>query len=329
MTIEEPWSAARWGVQVERGLSGLRELDATCPTRLVYGGDPLGRLTFGFITAFRPELPQLSEAVSVERAMRAHDSSWILILRLENADFSDVFASLCEDIYHEVRRVDDEVAGLDAAYGVLDKWRKLFDVKTSRRLSLERCRGLFAELIFGVEVLAPHYGLNSVIEGWQGPFGSDQDYELGSRIYEVKSKHASTHSLQIASEYQLNGTGIVLVTVDVEDSKIARSDLVSLRTFVRQIRDRASANADAINLFDSCLAELGFDLEDDYYDSIFFKASDIGYYSVEEGFPRLLPSTLPIGVSSASYRLEIDKISDFLIDQESALDVNETDGHEG
>ncbi|MCC3282072.1 PD-(D/E)XK motif protein [Arthrobacter caoxuetaonis] len=329
MRIEEPWSAARWVTQVERGLSGLRELDASCPTRLVYGGDPLGRLTFGFITTFKPDLPQLSEAVSVERAKRTHDSSWILILRLENAEFSDVFTSLCEDIYHEARRVDDEISGLDAAYGVLDKWRKLFDVKTARRLSVERCRGLFAELAFGFDILAPRYGFDAVIEGWQGPFGADQDYEIGSRIFEVKSKHPSTHSLQIASEYQLNGTGIVLVTVDVEDSKIERSDLVSLTAFVAQIRDGASTNADSINLFDSCLAELGFDLEDDYYDSIYFKASGIGYHSVEEGFPRLLPSTLPVGVSSVSYRVEIDKISDFLIDQRSALAVSETDRYEG
>lgn len=313
-----PWSPTVWISQVQKGLVTLRELDDKCPTRLVYGGDYMGRLTFGFITKFMPDMPVLSEAVSVERAIR-HDSSWILLLRLEDSHFQDVFVSLCDDIYRTVRESPDESAGMLSASAVLQKWRQLFEVKGLRRLSIERCRGLFAELSFGFEVLAPRIGTSLVVEGWQGPFGSDQDYDLGSQHFEVKSKHASTRSVQIASEYQLHGNNIVLVTIDVENSEVASPAGISLAAYVADLRNRISMEGADLELFDSGLAELGFDIEDKYYESLYLTIGDITYYSVTDAFPKIIPSTLPLGVSSTSYKLEIERISAFQTDPDSAL----------
>lgn len=313
-----PWSPSVWITQVQKGLASLRELDDKCPTRLVYGADYLGRLTFGFITKSIPDMPKLSDAVSVERGVR-HDSSWILLLRLDDRHFQDVFVRLCDDIYQAVRQIPNETAGMQRAYTVLEKWRQLFNVKDSRRLSTERCRGLFAELSFGFDVLAPHVGTSLVVEGWQGPFGSDQDYEIDGWHFEVKSKHPTTRSLQIASEYQLFGNEIVLVTVDVDDSRVARAESVSLAGYVAALRKRIDEEMADIDLFDSCLAELGFDINDEYYESVYFTTGDIGYYSVKDEFPKIVPTDLALGVSSTSYRLEIESISSFLIDEESAL----------
>ena len=206
-----------------------------------------------------------------------------------------------------------------SASAVLQKWRQLFEVKGLRRLSIERCRGLFAELWFGFDVLAPLIGTSVVVEGWQGPFASDQDYDLGNQHFEVKSKHASTRSLQIASEYQLHGNNIVLVTIDVHNSEVALPGSISLTSYVADLRNRISTEGADLELFDSCLAELGFDIDDEYYQSLYLSTGDIIYYSVTDAFPKIIPSMLPLGISSTSYKLEIEKISPFRMELGSAV----------
>lgn len=314
------WSGDKWRSEVEGGLVELRELDETIPTRLVYGADALGRLSFGFITKKPFELPHLSEAVAVERAPRDHGTRWISLFRLSDPMFTDVFVDLCESVYKQMRSAENEDVGLSAATQLLKKWQHLFTAPRSRRLTIEQCRGLYAELVFGFHHIAPHIGAANVVESWQGPFGSDQDFEFDNVHYEVKSIHSAAHSVRISSEYQLHGDKIVLVTLEVSDSRLRLPGYMSLSNLIEKIQVDVSADHEIRDLFDAAIDHLGVDLEDNFYKQLMFKAADTPtYYQVSDTFPRLTPEALPLGVSGTTYRIQLTDISTYAMEVTSAL----------
>ncbi|MDQ0076798.1 PD-(D/E)XK motif protein [Arthrobacter oryzae] len=313
------WTSERWNEEVRAGLVTLRELDPMLATRMVYGADEVGRLSFGLITRQPPGFPQLSDAVSIVRAEREHDGTWILLLTLEDAKFSEVFMQLCGHVHEKVSEAATESAGLSTAMECFAEWRQLFQASKKRVLSMEECRGLFAELEFGFDVLGPTVGSSVVVEGWQGPYGSDQDFQFVDVHYEVKSRHASTHALRIASEYQLDGDNIVLVTVEVADSAKPLPGFTSLGDKVVLAKDSVALDDGDLEAFDSALDELGFDPNDEVYGRMYFSSRSYDYYIVSDDFPRITPRDLATGVAGVKYRLELTALDQFAIDADMAL----------
>lgn len=322
----EPWSGDRWVREVDSGLTALRELDASLATRLVYGADELGRLCFGLITHRPPGRPELSEAVTVARALREADGTWILLLTLEDAVFSEVFVQLCAHVYKKVATAHTETAGLTAAMACFNEWRELFQSKRSKRLSMEQCRGLFAELSFGFTVAARRVGASRALECWEGPFGADQDFVFLDAQFEVKSRHANSRAVQISSEYQLEGENVVLVVVEVVDSSHALPGFISLAEIAREVRSMVSDDSEALRNLDLAFEELRFDSGDDFYEEIYFVCRSYDYFSVEPGFPRITPTMLTPGVTRVSYKIELDGLPKYSITEESALDKINSQG---
>ncbi|WP_284762848.1 PD-(D/E)XK motif protein [Arthrobacter sp. efr-133-R2A-63] len=318
MTVES-WTPERWQTEVCGGLVTLRELDPMLATRMVYGADEVGRLSFGLITHQPPGLPQLSDAVTIVRAEREHDGTWILLLTLEDARFSEVFMQLCGHVHKKVSESMTESAGISTAMECFAEWRHLFQGSRKRLLSMEECRGLFAELDFGFNVLGQRVGSSLVVEGWQGPYGSDQDFQFVDVHYEVKSRHASTHALRIASEYQLDGDSIVLVSVEVADSAKSLLGFTSLADKVVLARESVALDDGDLEAFDSALDELGFDPSEEFYGRIYFSSRGLDFYTVSDEFPRIRPRDLTRGVSGVKYRLELSILDEFAIDANTAL----------
>lgn len=315
----DSWTLERWQAEVRAGLVTLRELDPRLATRMVYGADEVGRLSFGLITRQPPGLPQLSDAVTIVRAEREHDGTWILLLTLEDAKFSEVFTQLCGHVHEKVSEAMTETAGITTAMECFAEWRQLFQGSKKRVLNMEECRGLFAELDFGFNVLGRRVGSSMVVEGWQGPYGSDQDFQFVDVHYEVKSRHASTHALRIASEYQLDGDNIVLVSVEVADSAKSLPGFMSLADKAVLARDSLALDDGDLEAFDSALDELGFDPSEEFYGRMYFSSRSFDYYIVSDDFPRIRPRDLATGVAGVKYRLELTALDQFAIDPDTAL----------
>lgn len=318
MTVAS-WSLERWHAEVQAGLVTLRELDPTLTTRLVYGADEVGRLCFGLITRQPPGLPQLSDAVTIVRGEREHDGTWILLLTLEDAKFSEVFMQLCGYVHEKVSEATTEASGIATAMECFAEWRQLFQASKRRVLSMEECRGLFAELDFGFNVLGQRVGSSAAVEGWQGPYGSDQDFQFPDVHFEIKSRHASTHALRISSEYQLDGDNIVLVVVEVADSAMSLPGFTSLPDKVTSIRESLAIGSSDLEAFDSALHELGFDPNEEFYNHAYFSRRNVDYYAVSEEFPRIRPRDLAAGVAGVKYRLELAALDQFAIEADTAL----------
>ncbi|WP_427015964.1 PD-(D/E)XK motif protein [Pseudarthrobacter sp. P1] len=313
------WTPGRWQDEVRQGLVTLRELDPTLATRMVYGADEAGRLSFGFITRRPPGMPQLSDAVTIVMAEREQSGTWILLLTLEDTKFSEVFMQLCDHVQSQVSETATESAGIAIAMQCFAEWRQLFQASKKRLLSVEQCRGLFAELDFGFNILGKVVGSSAVVEGWQGPYGSDQDFQFVDVHYEVKSRHATTHVLRIASEYQLDGDNIILVSIEVADSSKELPGFVTLSHVVNCARDSVALDGGDLDAFDSALDELGFDPSEEIYGQMYFRGSGYDFYSVSDGFPRITTSDVTVGVSSVQYQIELKQLKEFEIDSGAAL----------
>ncbi|MDR6622477.1 PD-(D/E)XK motif protein [Sinomonas atrocyanea] len=318
------WTVEAWLESVRSGLVGLRELDPETATRLVYGCDHYGRLQFGMISSYPVGRPDLSRVVTVENGPRS-DGSWMLLLTLDDQQFAEVFARLCGHVYERVAGARTARAGTSAALECLATWRELFRSSNQNRLSLDACRGLYAELVFGFRVLAPVHGVAAVTDGWEGPFGADQDFLVAGRRYEVKSIHPTSRSVAIANEYQLAMDG-TLVCGAVLDTKVAEPGFESLAEAVEGIRSGLISSLSDMQSFDDALSELRYDATDDYYKSVFFRLDSWAYYDVRTGFPRIVPADLPSGVGRVKYNLDRDAIEPFRVDADQAVQATTTGG---
>ncbi|WP_159802744.1 PD-(D/E)XK motif protein [Arthrobacter zhaoguopingii] len=313
-----PWTVDRWLSEVRAGLTGLRELDPEIPTRLVYGGDLRGRLSFGLISRRSPDLPPLSSAVEVSRVRREHDQSWLLLFTLDDQALADVFAQLCGQIYAKVSGESTADAGLARALASIEEWRLLLK-SDQRKLSIEKIRGLYAELTFAFDLLAPRAGVKSVVEAWQGPYGGDQDFGFPQGRYEVKSKRATSRAVEIASEYQLAGDDIVLAIGEVVDSTIPFEGALTLGAKLRAIRSLATLAGASLEAFEDALGELRIDPDDACHDDVYLLCKSFDYYLVTDSFPRITSSELPGGVTNVRYKLDIDGLTPYRIDEEAAF----------
>ncbi|GAB4098278.1 PD-(D/E)XK motif protein [Sinomonas halotolerans] len=311
------WTVEAWLDSVRNGLVGLRELDPETATRLVYGCDHYGRLQFGMISPYPVGRPDLSRVVTVENGRRS-DGSWMLLLTLDDAQFTDVFGRLCGHVYETVARATSARKGTDAALACLATWRELFRSSNQNRLGLEGCRGLYAELVFGFRVLAPAVGLSTALDAWEGPFGADQDFQIGNDRFEVKSVHPTARSVTIANEYQL-AEGGALVCAAVSDAKVAEPGFESLGAVVEAIRSEILSSSSDIQSFDDALSELRYDVSDDYYRSVYLRLDSLSYFDIRPGFPRILPGDLPKGVGRVKYNIEWDAIEPFRVDETQAV----------
>ena len=104
----------------------------------------------------------------------------------------------------------DEREGLTRFLARLSDWQHLLRRLEPRGLTRESQQGLWGELWAPREVVAPVAGMLRALEGWRGPMGADQDFQLGSTCIEVKTSMAAhLDRLLISSERQLEVPGDV------------------------------------------------------------------------------------------------------------------------
>lgn len=235
-----------------------------------------------------------------------------LILTLEKNLDQDLFFSLCETLIVALADVVDPLVGLSVALSQIKRWKAFLAGKTGRFLSPEEVRGLFSELIFMQQMLKEFGTELEALNAWQGPDISHQDYIFSDTAVEVKSLFGRERStIKISSEDQLESVNKFIFLkifrlIDMAGSKqsLSLNDLVA--NVARKLRD-----ADAIEMFEGKLARAGYVALRAYDRPRFMVASEQSY-RVEEGFPKIVRSSLPEGLVRISYEIKLESISDYL-----------------
>ncbi|HEY3924649.1 MAG TPA: PD-(D/E)XK motif protein [Acidothermaceae bacterium] len=302
----------RWRALLARGEPESREVDAGSPLRMIVGVSPVGRPYFAVVVSERPGVPDVTNAIEVTRRQRASDGRWTLTLELQVLALTDPFVSLVSELAAKSAEAPSEADALTVFLQTLAEWQELLTAQAGR-LSEAALRGLVAELWFGFESEVHGHGLDEVTRAWSGPLGGSQDFQFPSPglRYEVKSLRPGRTNIEISSEGQLDGKDIRLAVVTVEQLA-SYADGVTLPDLVASIRTRIQDGADRAE-FNRRFARLLVDLDDDWYSEQTFVVRRLHMYDVNDSFPALRRSTLPDAIDRTSYRIDVQRLPQFII----------------
>ncbi len=126
-----------------------------------------------------------------------------LVLALERQVDRDLFQGLCRTLASSLEHVTDPGTALAVSLEHIRRW-KTFLSGRSQLLSPEEVRGLFAELVFLMELIDRQMPSTDAVAAWLGPERSHQDFIYGNTAVEVKSLSGAERStVRISSEDQL------------------------------------------------------------------------------------------------------------------------------
>jgi hypothetical protein len=244
-----------------------------------------------------------------------------LVLTLEKHLDSDLFLGLCETLLASLTPVTNSPTALSVTLNHLKRWKAFLAGRNPRLLSPEEIRGLYAELLLLQLLRQRVLSDKAAVEAWTGPERVQQDFVFSDRAIEVKSVSGKDRStVRITSEDQLETVAphLFLVTYHLTETGRGKPSL-SLNGLVMLIENEL-ADADAIENFTGKLAKFGYlPLPD--YDTPTFVSGGTQAYQVTGAFPRLVRSSLPVGIARVSYQIELEAIKPYECALDSALGV--------
>lgn len=241
------------------------------------------------------------------------------LLSLERQVDRDLFEGLCRTLVSSLVHASDASSSLAVALSHIRRWKTFLAGRGGQHLSAEEVRGLFAELVFLLELLERFASVTDAVAAWLGTEKSHQDFIFGNTAVEIKSFSGTERSrVRISSEDQLESLNDALFLriyrlSNLPDAPKARS----LNQIVEQIQ-RLLSDATAVEEFDRKLVTHGYAPLPEY-DEPSFVVSEVFTYRVAEGFPRMIRSALPDGVTKVSYEIRLEAIAPFLCDGDTVF----------
>ena len=225
-----------------------------------------------------------------------------VVLALTESQHQDIFDLLVRDLVGEAERPHDEREGLIRFLARLADWQLLLRRLGTKGLSREAQQGLWGELWTLREVVAPVTGMGRAVDGWRGPMGTDQDFQMGTTCIEVKtSTAASLDRLAISGERQLevpDDVALILLGLSLDGRPRHGETLSDMIVTVRN----AASESGCLQLVDLRLDLCGYRPDDtNLYSDMGYTVRSLHAYRIEEGFPRIVSGDLPTGISDVRY----------------------------
>ena len=264
--------------------------------------------------------PEISDSLGLSVRINLRDSNPSVAevaLILTDTEQQDIFDLLIQDLIDFAEKPVDEAIGLRNFLARLADWQQLLRRLRTQRLSREGQQGLWGELWVLREVIAPAMGICEAIQGWRGPMGASQDFQLPSLCVEVKTSTASTlDRIEISSEQQLEvQPDLILCLINLYlDVRPQRGE--TLPDIVNRLRSDASEFG-CLRDLDARLELVGYQHNHaGSYDDVGYEVRQFAPYQVEEGFPRIVPRDLPTGVGAVHYSISAAACVSFRIDEQ-------------
>lgn len=281
-------------------------------------------ILFCFPTARLARTEKLPEGqgFSVEKVDSTSDGGLRLALTRQAAGSAELFAAMVCDV---VGAIDDAAAVgvaeaklLRVLIGRVVAWQQ-FMSRGANSLSPEAELGLVGELSFVAALLDSGVPAEEVLKGWVGPDDAPQDFLLGDGAIEVKATMSSSgFPVKIGSLEQLDDS--VASPLFLAALRFSREEGgLTLPEVVTETERRLDGEPGvAIFLRERLMASGYYGGHSSHYTRR-FELKESRMLSVSEGFPRLTPGTVPVGVTRALYEINLDHAGEFLSDLDAAL----------
>ena len=278
--------------------------------RQYIGLDATLRRVYVVFSSIEPPMLQALDSLEIAKRMRS-DGEWVFVLSLQSPGFESEFATLCESIVASIERAKSEYQAVELLKLAYEDWLEFF--RRSRTMTLQKARGLYAELISVKALLDQGVNQSEVIHNWFGPDMKDQDFVFSNtKSLEVKSLVPSGQAVKIANENQLETKSEILLLLVTISQMPGPGDGQSIYSLVSEIE--LNLTPDVLAIFESKLARAGYAKSeklctDTYFHAVKTEILDAG----AEGFPKLTSQDLPIGVENVSYNLQLHALNDYLV----------------
>ncbi|NBB12535.1 PD-(D/E)XK motif protein [Pseudomonas sp. SLFW] len=235
-----------------------------------------------------------------------------LILQLRDRDLSDLFSNICSDLAEGSSAAVTSESAVHIFIARLNRWADLLRRGRNDELSFIERLGLLGELcVLSWMVTECSVQPSLAVRGWRGPEADTNDIGVNNLRVEVKAQLSTQRkSLRISSLDQLGGDGnnLFLAVNCFSPSE----DGVSLESLISSIISRLDIHSKGGVEFQRKLVIAGYDPNAAYAKEK-FKLEEMRIYHVIDGFPKLVPSNVPIGVSKVKYEVECEAIRDFMV----------------
>lgn len=305
--IEERWQA----LEPAPDVPVFQLVDATHPLNLYIGRAITGEYLFLLVDTEAP--PKIGDLRSVRTSVQQKsDGQWTLLLSLVKQELTDVFALLCEDLVESTRHLARGSSGTQLIARRLASWRRLLEQGNTGLLTPEQVRGLVAELLVLDCYFIGRLGAVDAANAWVGPLNADQDFQLATEAWEVKSIRADASSVRIASEDQLYSETRDIHLVVLQLNEASGTSGYSLNDLVSRVRTHLDNQPLARDVFDDRLTALGYVTRSEY-DAPRYSAGAVRAFHVHGAFPRITSKALPKGVTEVRYHLQLDECTPYEI----------------
>ena len=289
-------------------LEAYSRYDGEHPLDIFLGIDDQGRKSLVVTLKANRERVVSSKTIAVDFFKR-NDGRNSLRFSLEDDDLRDIFYKFCEDII-ESTRGSSLSDGFSSIVRRWETWITFFQ-RTALPLSESEIIGLIGEIHFLQTVMVEKYGTDRALEAFIGIDKAHKDFEIDDTWYEVKTIHNGVRTVKISSIEQLDAdTTGKLEVITLDQGTPGTDSNITINSIVRQFREQL--NQTQLIDFDEKLRKANY-IEDERYDDynyLFIKRDE---YEVAGDFPRIMSGALPIGITKATYEIDISAIQQYKV----------------
>lgn len=252
-----------------------------------------------------PKFRGLDISIVVQSLGKFSNATFLRLTQsIPNTD--NIFELVISDLCDKVIQLQNKTNLSDTLINTLSEWKLFFEKQENEILSLSAQKGLVGELHFLKDYIFRNYSLAESVFYWTGSNKTTHDFQIKNKVVEVKTTSGKQHKkFSISSEKQLDSTGLeylylALFSVNLH-SNMPQCTLPAL------IREICAIIQDPISIFrfQVKLAKYGYNetLANKYTTG--FSISEMRFFEVKEGFPRLLQADLPNGVGEIKYSVVV------------------------
>jgi Putative PD-(D/E)XK family member, (DUF4420) len=246
--------------------------------------------------------------VTVEDRDHEHTGRTFIHLQEVGASLSrDLFVILCADVLDHISKCSNEPEAIRVLHDRLQRWKRFFQSRSPEGLSREEYIGLYAELDFFAAALSAGISPEALANGWQGPIGANQDFLFGGVAVEIKACTGNdTDFVSISNVRQLDDTGLDQLFLYQGVYDFRQDAGQTLKMLIERLRELLAPSASAADIFEERLLAAGYiEPSSSPFERYGFSRRSRRAFHIEAGFPRLLESSLPHGVSDVRYTLNL------------------------
>lgn len=311
----------------ESGTRNVLLADSEHPLDFRIGRDNRGHYVF-LLDADRPVggVPTLPKVMGITIELEEPRSGRLrLVLLLQDEADLQNFALMCTGLMLATQSSTTQRTseGFVRTLAEIHRWHEMLKRRQEKRLTKSERIGLVGELMFLRDELLPRIGITPALHAWTGHEKHEQDFVIGSTIFEVKTQVVTAdRMISISSEDQLDPVQgkIMICNQGIAPTLQSSFGSCTLNSIANELAGIAKDDgATASNLLEIGLLGGGYEPHPEYDDET-WTLVDRSLLEVRDDFPRIERGELRSGVQQVRYKVSVSDCQPFAVNLEATFE---------